>query len=209
MDAEGTDPLRLAVPPRVSDDPRVSGATQRLVDAVALEARHLPRRAEGAGRTVRFVIAAAACIIAGFLFTQQPSGTGNFTAGLDRWPGVGNASPDSSLGGEAPASAASPESAGSADCVVISRIVTDDDSGKRPTGEDLRAARAFLRDTGLRSVPLDMLSVPTPLGPQGLAAAEVENRSVAEIEASLADAGHLRPGIAVQSTVICADRGAP
>jgi hypothetical protein len=42
MDAEGTDPLRLAVPPRVSDDPRVSDATQRLVDAVALEARYRP-----------------------------------------------------------------------------------------------------------------------------------------------------------------------
>jgi hypothetical protein len=208
MDAEGTDPLRLAVPRRVSDDPRVSDATQRLVGAVALKAHHRPRRAEGAGRAVRFVIAAAACITAGFLFTAQPPGTETFTAGLDRRPAIGNTSPDS-LDAGAPASAGSPESAGSSDCVVISRIVPDADSGIRPTGEELRAARAFLRDQRLQSVPLGMLSGPAPFSSHGGTVAEVENRSVAEIEASLEDAGHLHPGIAVKSTLICAAHGVP
>lgn len=208
MDAEGTDPLRLAAPPRVSDDPRVSDATRRLVGAVALEARHRPRRAEGAGRAVRFVVAAAACIAAGYLFTAQPFGAETFTAGMDRRPGIGSSSPDSLPSAGAPASAGQPESTGSSDCVVISRIIPDVDAGIRPSAENLRAARAFLRDTGLQSVPLDRLSAPTPLSPRGDAAAEVEDRSVAEIEASLEDAGQLHPGIAVKSTLICDAQGA-
>ncbi len=207
MDDEVLELLTRSRPRPVSEDPSVSAATRKLVHSASRTARRRPRRSTRTGFVIGIAITAAACgavlpvltnppsAQVDAIVTPEPESPGELRDGPNHGPDGGYET-------------ASPESM--AECRLLSRIVPNLATADGQLAENLKAAREFLVENDLDSLPL-VLEPTNGSGPDVEAEAQEQAGAqwLTSAESALAEAGLLRQGVGVETTVACTNAGAP
>lgn len=200
MDDDVRERLDRARPAPVSDDPAVADPVRQLVSDAARVGRHRTRRTERIRLLAGMGVAAAVCTAVVPLLSYHPAREPD-AAAVD--PARPVASPEVRPERALPASGE--DSAAGSTCVVRSDVVPQPGAATDDVerADRLTAARRFLVEHKRDAVPLDAFLADTFVSTEAHTAAEVEARSVTELEAALDAAGYLTPGIDVVSVLVC------